>query len=102
MDAFIVLLLIIIIICWACYRRNFSKAAYGIIALDLILRIFAFIGSHIGKNEVATFLSKWPNSILAVSDKYTTGFINSLIAWAFVILMTYFVILILKTFFNKK
>ena len=102
MDAFIVLLLIVIIICWACYRRNFDKAVYGIISLDLILRIFAFIGGHIGKNDVATFLSKWPNGILAVSDKYTTGFINLLIAWAFVIIMAYFVVLSLKVFFNKK
>ena len=43
MDAFIVLLLVIIIVCWACYRRKLSKAVYGIAALDIFLRIVTFI-----------------------------------------------------------
>jgi hypothetical protein len=101
MDAFIILLLVIIIICWSCYRRKVSKAAYGIISLDLLLRIFAFIGGHIGKNSVSAFLSKWPDSILTVADKYTSGLVFLLIAWAFVILMLYFVVLTLQTFFKK-
>ena len=89
MDAFIILLLVIIIICWACYSRKISKAAYGIISLDLLLRIFAFIGGHIGKNAVSAFLLKWPDSILSVADKYTSGLVFLIIAWAFVLLMLY-------------
>ena len=101
MDAFIILFLVVVIICWACYRRNLEKAAYGIAALDIALRIFAFIGSHIGTNELSAFFAKWPNSLLAVTDKYMDGFLYSLIAWIFVLLMVYFLFLIIRIFFRK-
>lgn len=45
MDAFFVLLLVFIIVCWSCYRRKLSKAAYGIAGLDLFLRIVAFLST---------------------------------------------------------
>lgn len=101
MDAFVVLLLVIIIICWACYRRKLSKAVYGIAALDIFLRIVAFIGSHIGSNAVATFFSRFPNSLLAVADKYTSGVVYLIIAWAFIFLMIYFLVMTLGIFFKK-
>jgi hypothetical protein len=101
LEAFVILFLVIVIICWACYRRKLDKAAYGIASLDIALRIFAFIAAHIGKNDVATFLGKCPDSILAVADKYLDGFIYSLVAWMFVILMLYFLFLTIRIFFKK-
>lgn len=101
MEAFVILFLVIVIICWSCYRRKLEKAAYGIAALDIGLRIFAFIASHIGKNEIAVWMSKCPNSLLAVADKYLDGFIYLLVAWMFVILMIYFLFLTVRIFFKK-
>lgn len=101
MDAFIVLLIVIVIICWACYRRSLSKAVYGIASLDILLRIIAFIASHIGSNAVATFLGNFPNSLLAVADKYTSGLVFLIIAWLFVLLMIYFLAMTLAIFFKK-
>lgn len=101
MEAIVILLLVIVIICWACYRRKLEKATYGIAALDIFLRIVSFISVNIGKSEFATFLIKFPNSLLAVADKYLNGFIYTLIAWAFIILMIHFLVLTIKTFFKK-
>lgn len=101
MDAIVILFLVVVIICWACYRRKLEKAAYGIAALDVALRIFYFISTHIGSNEVATFLGRFPNSLLAVADKYMDGFLYLLVAWAFVLLMLYFLFLIIRVFFKK-
>lgn len=101
MDAFVVLFLVIVIVCWSCYRRKLEKAAYGIAALDIALRIFAVISRHIGKNEVSTFLAKWPDSLLSVANQYTDGIINSIISWMFVLLMCYFLFLIIRVFFKK-
>ncbi len=101
MDAFVILFLVIVIICWSCYRRRLEKAAYGIAALDLGLRLFAFISTHIGKNEVATFLGRFPDSLLWVADKYMDGILYTLVAWMFVILMIYFLFLIIRVFFKK-
>jgi len=101
MDAFVVVLLVIIIICWACYRRKLSKAVYGIAALDILLRIFAFIGAHIGGGAMASFFGGFPNSLLAVCDKYTNGIVYLILAWTFVILMIYFLFMTLAIFFKK-
>ena len=101
MDAFVVLLLVIVIICWACYRRKLSKAVYGIAALDIFLRIVAFIAAHIGGGAISTFLGSFPNSLLAVADKYTGVLVYLLLAWTFVILMIYFLIMTLGIFFKK-
>ncbi len=101
MDAFVILLLVILIVCWACYRRKLSTAAYGIAALDLLLRIIDFISKNIGQNDVASFFSKFPNSILWVANHYTTGTVYLILAWAFVILMIYFLVLTIMSFIKK-
>ena len=101
MDAFIILILVIVIICWACYRRSISTAAYGIAALDIFLRIIDFISKNIGKNEISRFFSKFPNSILSVADHYTNGTVYLILAWSFVILMIYFLVLTIISFIKK-
>ena len=101
MDAFVILLLVILIVCWACYRRKLSTAAYGIAALDLLLRIIDFISKNIGQNDIASFFSTFPNSILWVANHYTTGTVYLILAWAFVILMIYFLVLTIMSFIKK-
>lgn len=101
MEAIVILLLVIVIICWACYRRKLEKATYGIAALDIFLRVVSFISANIGSNELSRFLGQFPNSLLAVADKYLNGFLYVIVAWAFVILMIHFFILTLRTFFKK-
>ena len=101
MDAFIILILVIVIICWACYRRRLSTAAYGIAALDIFLRIVAFISRNVGKNEISRFLAKFPDSILSVADHYTNGTVYLILAWSFVILMIYFLVLTIISFIKK-
>ncbi len=101
MDAFVILFLVVVIICWACYRRKLEKAAYGIASLDLALRIFAFISQNLGSNEITNFLGKFPNSLLGVADKYMDGILYTIVAWAFVLLMMYFLFLIIRVFFKK-
>lgn len=101
MDAFIVLLIVIIIICWSCYRRKLSKAAYGIVCLDMILQVFNFLAKHLGKNPFTSFLARWPNSLMGLIDKYTDGIVFLIIAWAYVILVIYFIFLTLRIFFKK-
>lgn len=100
-DAFIVLLIVIIIICWSCYRRKLSKAAYGIVCLDMILQVFHFLSKNLGSNAVTDFLARWPNSLIGLVDKYTNGIVFLIVAWAYVILVIYFIFLTLRIFFKK-
>lgn len=101
MDAFIVLLVVIIIICFSCYKRSIQTAAYGIASFDLLLRIVNFIASNIKIKEVSNFFSPWPNSLLSVIYKYTRGMVYDILSWSFVLLMIYFLVLTLTIFFKK-
>ncbi len=101
MDAFLVLLAVIIIICWSCYKRKISAAAYGIASLDLLLRIINFISKNINVKAISDFFRPWPNSLLSVAGKYTSGLVYSLISWSFVLLMIYFLVLTIILFFKK-
>lgn len=101
MDAFIILLIVIVIICWACFKRKMSTAAYGIAALDLFLRIISFISSNLKNSTISPFLSKFPNNLLWVADKYTDGTVYIIISWAFILLMIYFLFLTIVSFIKK-
>ena len=101
MEAIVILLLVIVIICWSCYRRKLEKAAYGIASLDIFLRVVAFISANIGSNELSSFLGKFPDSLLATADKYLDNGLYLIVAWLFVLLMIYFFILTLRIFFKK-
>lgn len=101
MDAFIVLLVVIVIICFSCYKRSIQTAAYGIASFDLLLRIVNFIASNIKIKEVSNFFSPWPNSLLSVIYKYTRGMVYDILSWSFVLLMIYFLVLTLIIFFKK-
>lgn len=101
MEAIVILLLVIVIICWSCYRRKLEKAAYGIASLDIFLRVVAFISANIGSNELSSFLGKFPDSLLATADKYLYNGLYLIVAWLFVLLMIYFFILTLRIFFKK-
>jgi len=101
MEYYVIMLLSFFIVCWACYKRKLIKAVYGLASLEIMLQLFYFVANNIGKKVDTAFISKMPNSLLAVADKFTSGVIYSLIAWAFAILMFYFLFLTIKLFLKK-
>ena len=101
MDAFLVLLIVIIIICFSCYKRSLATAAYGIAAFDLLLRILNFVAQNLKVEAIANFFAPWPNSLLSVAAKYTSGIIYIIIAWLFILLMIYFLVLTIMSFISK-
>ena len=101
MEAVIVLILVIVIICWACYRRKVIKAVYGIAALEILLQVFNLIANNIGDNAVSSFMSRFPNRLLAVAYQYTSGIIYTIIVWLFIGIMVVFLWETLRIFFKK-
>jgi len=101
MEYFVILFLVFSIVCWACYKRKLAKAVYGLASLEIMLQIFAFVANNIGKKGDTAFISKTPNSLLAVADKFTSGIVYTILAWAFVLLMIYFLFVTIKLFLKK-
>lgn len=103
MDAFVILFLIILIICWSCYERSLSKAVYGIATIELFLRIVYFIKVHIGLNSFSEFLGYLPSNLLTgIIDRYTGGFINIILSWLFLIVMILFLFYTARSFIKTR
>lgn len=100
MDAFIIIILILMILFW---YRKFSKGVYGVAMIDIFLRIIAFISVNIGKNQLSNFLASYfPNNLLEVIDKYADGILYDVLAWLYVGIMICFLFYTARIFIKKR
>ncbi|MBQ9181107.1 MAG: hypothetical protein IJ134_00475 [Bacilli bacterium] len=100
MDLLIIVIFILIIVCWF---RKFSSFIYALAIIDIFLRIISFVAHNIGVKEISSFLIKYvPKSIPSVIDAYSSGILNSILLWGFVICYGIFEFYIIKTFIHKR
>ena len=102
MDAVIVLLLIVAVICYACYKSKFSVAVYGIATIDIFLRISNFIIWHYFKGTKSDFFAKMPASIYALIDKYLNGFFFEVLVFLYIVMALCFLFYTAMSFVKKK
>ena len=100
MDGIIIMILIVV----ACaYFRRVDKAVYSVAIVDLFLRIFNYLISHVKIDGVTEYLTKYlPSSIPSIINKYTSNIVSDLLTWAYVIIMAIFLFYTFKVFFRKK
>lgn len=100
MDLVIIVILLAIVVFWF---KTFSSFIYFIAITDIFFRIMTFIKIHIGIEEVASFIARYiPESILAILNTYSSGILNTILVWGYLICYIIFEIYIIKTFFHKK
>lgn len=98
-----VVVLVILIVLVVMFFKRFSSFVFFMAIVDLLLRILTFIKNNIGLPDVSALIGKYvPASISAIIDKYCNGIINTVLQWAFVILMCIFLGYITKIFIKKK
>lgn len=101
-DLIILIVLIIVVIM---FFKNFSSFVFFMAIVDIFLRILAFIKRNIGLPDVASLIGKYlPENIFDIIDKYssTIPLLNTILKWAFVIIMIIFLSYIVKIFIHKK
>lgn len=99
-DLVILIALVVIVIM---FFKRFSSFVFFMAIIDIFLRILTFIKNNIGLPDVSALIGKYlPESIFGIINKYSTGTINLLFKWAFVIIMIIFLSYIIKIFINKK
>jgi len=100
MDLLIIVIFIVIIVCWF---RRFSSFIYALAIIDIFLRIVTFIGHNIGVKPISKFLLDFfPDSIPSVINAYSSGILNLILLWGFVICYMIFEFYIIRTFFHKR
>ena len=100
MDLIIIILLIILTII---FFRKFSNVVYIICIVDIFLRILNRIDQLINVKEFSNLINKYfHNSILDIINSYSSGIINTILVWCFLIIYIVFLFYITKTFFKEK
>ena len=88
LDAFIVLIIVVFVFCWF---RKFSKFVEAWAIVDILLRIFHFVANNIGIPEFAKWANRnLPSSIPGIISNYSSGALEFILTWIYVILMAIF------------
>ena len=99
-DLIVLAVLILVVVM---FFKRFSSFVFFLAIIDILLRILTFVKNHIGLPDVSALIGKYvPVSIPGIIDKYTTGTVNILLQWVFVIFMCIFLSYIIKIFMKKK
>lgn len=100
MDIIIIIVLLLVMFFFV---RKINSIVYFIPIIDIGLRIINFLKSNINSPEISDFLNSYlPTSIPSVVDKYTTGVLNEVIIWVYVVIFIIFEIKLIGTFLKRK
>lgn len=82
--------------------RKINSIVYFLPIIDIGLRIIDFLKDNIKSPELIEFLNKYlPASIPSIVDKYTSGFLNEIFIWLYVIIFIVFEIKLIATFIKR-
>lgn len=85
------------------FFQRLDSFVYFVAIVDIALRILTFVKNNIGLPEVSKTIGKYlPESIFGIIDTYTSGIVQTILNWIFVIFMTIFLYYITKLFIKKK
>ncbi len=93
--AFIVFVLI--------YSKRFQTYIFGFGMIDIIFRILNIIKGYIpSKNIVSLINSYIPSSVPGVIRNYTSGIFQTVLIFAYVVIMAIFLYYVIRIFIKRK
>ncbi len=99
MDLVILVILIAIVVI---FFKQFSSFVYFMAITDIFFRLVHMIAGTLKIAEFTSFVGKYiPTSIPGVINTYSTGILNTLLIWGYIILVAIFESYIIRTFFKK-
>lgn len=97
------IVLIILVLVVVMFFKRFSSFVFLMAIIDISLRILTFIKNNIGLSDVSALIGKYvPENIFSIINRYSSGIFNTILKWAFVIIMIFFLSYIIKIFIKKK
>lgn len=101
-DLIVLVVLIVVVIM---FFKRFSSFVFFMAIVEIFLRILTFIKNNIGLADVSSLIGKYlPENVFDIINKYTGNIplLNTILKWAFVIIMAIFLSYIIKIFLKKK
>lgn len=99
------IVLIILMIVVLMFFKRFSSFVFMMAIIDITLRILTFIKNNIGVKSIRNAIGEYlPESMFGIINRYTENgsFFNIALKWAFVVIMIFFLVYIVKIFIKKK
>ena len=97
------IILILIIVGVFVFFRKFSSVLYAIFIFDLILRGLTYIKWNIHLKDLQSVIDKYiPESIPDIIGKYSSGIINTILIWVYIILLFIFIGYLFRVFIKKR
>lgn len=94
----VVFLLIVII-----YSKRFQTYIFGFGMIDILFRILNVICGYLPSKSIRTIINTYiPSSVPGVINNYSSGIINMVITFVYVIIMIIFLFYIVKLFIKRK
>lgn len=98
MDIVVIFILLLIA---ALVFKKFSNVIIAFGLIDIFLRILDYIGKNTVK-EVNEIINKiFPDSIPAIIKGYSTGILESILMWGYILLMILFVYYVFKMLVHR-
>ncbi len=100
MDLIVLFALLIIVIF---FFKKLDSVVYFIAIVDIFLRIANFLKTNIFSSEIQKFINTYlPSSIPTVINNWTSGILNEVLIWLFVLNFIIFEIYIIKNLLKKR
>ncbi len=95
----IVIFVLLFIIALTTNKKSNIFIAFGLI--DIFLRLINYIGNHTIK-EIGDIVNKiFPNSFAAIITHYTSGTLEQILMWGYILLMVIFFFQVCRIFFKR-
>jgi len=100
MEVIVVVILIGLAVFLFTNRKSFF---YFFAAVDIFLRILYFIAANVGIPEIQSLIYKYfPSSIAGMISMYSSGVIETILLWAYLVCYIIFEVYLVKLLFHKR
>ena len=100
MDLVILIVLLALVVL---FFKRFSSFVYFLAITDIFLRIITFINAELVRFGISLHLNRYfPASIPSLLNAYSSGILNTVLMWLYVIAIIIFESYIIRTFFREK
>ena len=101
MNIVAIIIIVIIVLGIAIFSKKKSNAFIAFGLIDVFLRIMNYIGEHTIK-EVNDIINKiFPSSIPAIISNYSTGILEDILMWGYILLMSLFFYYVLRLLLKR-
>ena len=98
-----IIVLAVLIVFVVIYSKRLQTYVFGFGMIDILFRILNIIKGFIPISDVKELIKEYiPSSVPGVINNYTTGVLNIVFTWIYVIIMAVFLYYVIRIFVKRK